>query len=130
MVVRSLYFATGMIATGLAVLGAVLPLLPTTPFLLVAAWAFARSSPRLEAWLIDHARFGPLIADWRRERAIARRVKRLSATVMLATLVLGALVGLPAFVLALQAVIFAAVSLFLWTRPEPTGATVESRRPR
>ena len=125
MVVRSLYFATGAIATGLAVLGAVLPLLPTTPFLLVAAWAFARSSPRLEAWLIDHARFGPLIADWRREGAIARRVKRLSAVVMLSTLALGALVGLSAAVLALQAVIFAAVSLFLWTRPEPSVATAE-----
>ena len=120
MVVRSFHFALGVMATGLAVLGAVLPLLPTTPFLLVAAWAFARSSPRLEAWLVDHARFGPLIADWRREGAVSRRVKRLSATVMLATLALGALFGLSIALLALQAAIFAAVSLFLWTRPEPT----------
>lgn len=119
MVVRSLHFAVGLVATGLAVLGAVLPLLPTTPFLLVAAWAFARSSPRLEAWLIDHAHFGPLIADWRRGGAVDRRVKRLSALVMLATLALGALAGLSTTILAIQAAIFAAVSLFLWTRPEP-----------
>ena len=119
MVVRSLHFTVGVVATGLAVLGVVLPLLPTTPFLLVAAWAFARSSPRLESWLLDHARFGPLIADWRREGAVGRRVKRLSAAVMIATVLLGALVGLSFAILALQVVIFTAVSAFLWTRPEP-----------
>ena len=130
MVLRSFHFALGVTATGLAVLGAVLPLLPTTPFLLVAAWAFARSSPRLEAWLVDHARFGPLIADWRREGAVSRRVKRLSALVMLATLVFGALVGLSVAILALQAAIFAAVSLFLWTRPEPTPRATAPGGPR
>ncbi len=130
MVLRSLHLAVGVVATGLAVLGAVLPLLPTTPFLLVAAWAFARSSPRLEAWLIDHARFGPLITDWRREGAVARRVKRLSGVVMAATLVVGALTGLSLAILLIQAAIFAAVSVFLWTRPEPAGATIDSGRPR
>jgi uncharacterized membrane protein YbaN (DUF454 family) len=127
---RGAYLAIGLLATGLGLLGAVLPLLPTTPFLLVAAWAFARSSPRLEAWLIDHAHFGPLIADWRRQGAIAPRVKRLSAAVMLATLALGAVAGLPILVLALQAAIFAAVSLFIWTRPAPTRRpTEEDDRP-
>lgn len=127
---RGAYLAIGLLATGLAVLGAVLPLLPTTPFLLVAAWAFARSSPRLEAWLIDHAHFGPLISDWRGQRAIAPRVKGLSALVMLATLGLGAAVGLSSLLLALQAAIFAAVSAFIWTRPAPTSrAGIEEDRP-
>ena len=121
MVVRSLHFAVGLVATGLAIAGAVLPLLPTTPFLLVAAWAFARSSPRFEAWLLSHARFGPLIADWRREGAVGSGAKRASAAVMLATLAVGALVGLSTILLVLQAGIFAAVSLFLWTRPSPAG---------
>ncbi|MDK9696645.1 MAG: YbaN family protein [Siculibacillus sp.] len=119
MVVRSFHFTVGVVATGLAVLGVILPLLPTTPFLLVAVWAFARSSPRLETWLTEHARFGPLIADWSREGAIDGRVKRLSAVVMVATVVLGALAGLSFSILALQTGIFAAVSVFLWTRPEP-----------
>ncbi len=120
MVVRSLHFVVGLVATGLAIAGAVLPLLPTTPFLLVAAWAFARSSPRFEGWLLGHARFGPLIADWRREGAVGSGAKRASAVVMLATLGLGLAVGLSTMLLALQAAVFAGVSLFLWTRPAPT----------
>jgi uncharacterized membrane protein YbaN (DUF454 family) len=116
---RGFYFILGLVAVALAVLGALLPLLPTTPFLLVAAWAFARSSPRLEAKLLAHARFGPMIADWRRAGAIDRRAKRVSALVMVATLVGGALAGLSMTLLAVQAAVLAAVSWFIWTRPEP-----------
>lgn len=129
MVVRSLHFAIGLGATGLAIAGVVLPLLPTTPFLLVAAWAFARSSPRFEAWLLSHARFGPLIADWRREGAVGSGAKRASAVVMLATLAVGALLGLSATLLVLQASVFAGVSLFLWTRPTPS-ADASAEGPR
>mgnify|MGYP001766859042 CR=1 FL=1 len=119
MLVRSLHFAVGATATALAIAGAVLPLLPTVPFLLIAAWAFARSSPRLEAWLLDHARFGPLIADWRRGGAIARRAKRMSAIAMIATVAVAAAAGLSTLVLLMQIAVLAAVSLFIWTRPEP-----------
>lgn len=96
-----------------------LPLLPTTPFLLVAAWAFARSSPKAEAWILSHARFGPLVRDWRERGAVARSAKRASAGVMAATLALGVAVGLPGWILVVQAVVFAGVSAFLWSRPEP-----------
>lgn len=116
---RGFYFILGLVAVALAVLGALLPLLPTTPFLLVAAWAFARSSPRLEAKLLAHARFGPMIADWRSAGAIDRRAKRISALVMAATLVGGALAGLSTTLLLAQAAVLAAVSGFIWTRPEP-----------
>lgn len=66
---------TGTLAVGLAVVGVALPVLPTTPFLLVATWAFARSSPRLEAWLRAHPRLGPPIAAWEQRRAIPRGAK-------------------------------------------------------
>ncbi|WP_333825314.1 YbaN family protein [Pinisolibacter sp.] len=119
MLVRSFHFAVGVTATALAIAGAVLPLLPTVPFLLIAAWAFARSSPRLEAWLLDHARFGPLIADWRRNGAIARPAKRLSAIAMVATVAVAAAAGLPTLLLLIQVAVLVAVSLFIWTRPDP-----------
>lgn len=119
MIARGVHVAIGGVALALAVAGAVLPLLPTTPFLLVAAWAFARSSPRAEAWILAHRRFGPLVRDWRERGAVARSAKRASAVVMLATLAIGVAVGLSAWILAIQALVFAAVSAFLWSRPEP-----------
>jgi uncharacterized membrane protein YbaN (DUF454 family) len=65
----------GLGAAALAIAGIALPILPTTPFVLVSAWAFARSSPRLEAWLHDHPRLGPPLRNWRQRRAIPRRAK-------------------------------------------------------
>lgn len=67
--------ALALVCVGLGSAGAVLPLLPTTPFLLVAAFAASRSSPRLHAWLYQHPRFGPLLRDWRDHRAIRPRAK-------------------------------------------------------
>lgn len=71
--------ALGLAATALGLAGAVLPVVPTTPFLLVAAWAFARSSPRLEAWLRDHPRLGPPLREWEARRAIPRGAKVVAA---------------------------------------------------
>lgn len=68
----------GVAAVGLALAGVALPLLPTTPFVLVAAWAFARSSPRLDGWLRSHPRLGPPLAAWEDRRAIPRGAKALA----------------------------------------------------
>ncbi|CAN5205846.1 YbaN family protein [soil metagenome] len=62
----------GLICVGLGIIGAVLPLMPTTIFLILAAGCFARSSPRLEKWLLDHPRFGPTLRNWRAEGAISK----------------------------------------------------------
>ena len=70
--IRAIYFSLGCLMVALGVIGAVTPLLPTTVFLIVAAACFARSSPRSEAWLLDHPRFGPTLRDWRSSGAIAR----------------------------------------------------------
>jgi len=64
------------------VIGAFLPLMPTTIFLIMAGWCFARSSPRLEAWLLNHPRFGSLLRDWRDYGAIPRRAKIAACTGM------------------------------------------------
>lgn len=72
---RPLYLTGGIIAVGLGAVGAFLPLLPTVPFLLLAAYCFARSNPEWEARLLDHPQWGPQLRDWREKRAISRRAK-------------------------------------------------------
>lgn len=67
---------------GLGGLGVVLPGLPTTPFMLLAAWMFSKSSPRFHAWLWHHRVFGPYVRDWARHRVIPMKAKLLSTGVM------------------------------------------------
>ncbi len=72
------YLTLAWIFLGLGILGAFLPLLPTTVFIILAAWAFAKSSPEREAWLLNHPKFGPPLRDWRKYRAIPIRAKCLA----------------------------------------------------
>lgn len=116
---RIFWGGLGGLSVGLGVVGVVLPLLPTTPFILLAAYCFARSSPRLEQWLLRHPRFGPTIADWRAHGAIAPRAKRLALLTIAATFGLSLALGLPALALALQAITLSMVCLFLLSRPSP-----------
>lgn len=73
---KALYLAGGILSLGLGGLGIFLPLLPTVPFVILAAFCFARSSPRLERKLLDHPRFGTAIRLWREKGAISRTGKR------------------------------------------------------
>jgi uncharacterized membrane protein YbaN (DUF454 family) len=72
---RPLLLAAGLASLGLGLIGAFLPMLPTVPFLLLAAFCFARSNPAWEQRLLDHHRWGPPIRDWRERKAISRRAK-------------------------------------------------------
>lgn len=84
-VVRLFYLLSGWLFVGLAVAGIVLPVLPTTPFLLVAATCFAKSSPRLYQWLLRNKVFGPLIKHWQETRTIPKKAKRIAlVTIFLA----------------------------------------------
>jgi len=69
------WLAVGLVLVGIGFVGIFVPLLPTTDFLILALPCFARSSPRLEAWLLDHPRFGPGLRAWRTERAVPRHAK-------------------------------------------------------
>lgn len=115
---RPLWLAVGSVSLAAGAAGAVLPLLPATPFLLLAAYALARSSPQLHAWLLNHPSFGPIIDDWRRHRAIARRTKVVALFALIITLVMSAALGVPAWVLAFQSVALAGSAVFIVTRPD------------
>ncbi len=117
---RIIWTFLGGLALLTGVIGIVLPLLPTTPLLLLAAFCFARASPRLEMWLLEHHPLGPPIRDWRAEGAISTRGKTLAVIAIAATFTLSLVLGLPTHVLAIQGVVLSAVTLFLLTRPTPS----------
>lgn len=119
-VARWFYLAGGLVMLGLGIIGALLPVMPTTIFLILAAWCFARSSSRLEAWLLRHRRFGPVLLAWRQEGAIPRRGKVMACVGMALGLALFWLAAHPGMELAL--LMLAGVLASAWyvvSRPEP-----------
>lgn len=114
-----LWKALGVTCVGLGLVGVVLPLLPTTPFLLLAAYAFGKSSPRLHAWITNHPKFGPPLQEWRDHGAISTRAKVLAVGTMAAMFIAGAVFGIATRVLIIQAVVLSCCSLFILTRPSP-----------
>ncbi len=84
-------FLLGWLFFGIGLLGAFLPMLPTTPFMLLALWAFSASSPRFHDWLFHHRIFGPPLQAWRRERVVPRGVKAVALGSMGASLLYVAL---------------------------------------
>lgn len=103
----------------LGLIGIALPLLPTTPFLLLAAVCFSKGSEQIYCWLINHPTLGPPIINWREKRAITRRSKIVATVSMLVLLVITPLVGAPWWAAAVQAAMLTAVAIFLWRQAEP-----------
>ncbi|MDP3197121.1 YbaN family protein [Tabrizicola sp.] len=119
---RGFWLAAGGLCLGMGLLGVVLPVLPTTPFLLLAAGCFARSSPRLHGWLLGHPVFGPPIRNWEENGAISRRAKWLAVGSMAGVLVVSMMLGLTWKVLLAQSLLIAVGSAFILTRPDgPSG---------
>ncbi|OLP46508.1 YbaN family protein [Rhizobium oryziradicis] len=117
---RLVLFALGWFFVVLGVIGIFLPLLPTTPFMILAAGLFARSSPRFERWLLDHPRFGQPLADWRKQGAISTRAKILAVSMMAASLcVMWFFSSAPLWVRIMTAIILAGSATFVLTRPTP-----------
>jgi len=109
---------------GLGILGIFVPGLPTTVFVLIAAWAAARGSERLEARLLAHPTFGPMILVWREHRAVPRHAKWAATWMMLVCASVLATMGLTAPVLRAWMVAapigcMMVVGTWLWLRPEP-----------
>ncbi len=115
---RLLWRALALVSLLAGLVGVVLPGLPTVPFLLLAAWAAGKGWPALEAWLLNHDRFGPHIRRWRERGAVPRRAKWLASAIMAASAAVLALSPLPLAVKVVVPALMLAVATWLWRRPE------------
>lgn len=114
---RPFYFVAGIVLVGVGIAGYMLPVLPGTIFLILAAACFARSSSRLEAWLENHPKFGPSVVAWRRHGAIPRRAKILAIGMMTISFVIAVIAHPPAMWLWVTGAVLLACALFVATRP-------------
>lgn len=115
---RLLWWLIGILSVVLAFAGTILPIMPTVPFLIVAAFAFNRSSPRFHNMLMTHPVFGPQIRDWQEHRAIDPRVKVIVCVSMAIGLCISWFI-LPHPYWGMQVAILSAVAVFILTRANP-----------
>jgi uncharacterized membrane protein YbaN (DUF454 family) len=127
-VLRALYLTIGLLCVGLGVLGAFLPVLPTTPFLLISVWAFSKSSARLERWLIEHKRFGPRLVAWRTNRVIPLPAKLAAWGSMIASLTLMIVTRRSLFATVGAASVMAIGAVYIARKPSrPPAETTETK---
>lgn len=114
---RHLYLIAGFLSLALGAVGILLPLLPTVPFMILAAFCFARSSPRLESKLLDHRQFGPHIRRWREHGAISRRGKKAALAAFAFSIAMALIFSpFPWFLAPVAAALIGGG--WIWTRPE------------
>ncbi|OSM95448.1 MULTISPECIES: DUF454 family protein [Lonsdalea] len=114
---RMILIVLGWLAVVLATLGVVLPLLPTTPFLLLAAWCFARSSPRFHYWLLHRSWFGGYLRHWQQHRALPPGVKAKAVMAIVATFAVSIWMVNILWVRGLLLVIMACLLIFMLRLP-------------
>ena len=108
---------TGLAFVGLGIVGVILPILPTTPFLLVAAACFAKSSPYMQKKLLANKVFGPLIYEWQKHRCIPRKAKRVALLTMIFSAVCSAYLLQNFMLTVLVFVLIIGPFIFLWRLP-------------
>jgi uncharacterized protein len=114
---QRLYLVAGFVSVALGAIGAFLPLLPTVPFLILAAFCFARSSPKLEAKLMNHPRYGPHLVAWREKGVVSRKAK-LSATAAFAASMVVGFIALSLPWSLIPTCVALICGTWLWNRPE------------
>ena len=114
---RVFWLTIGFLSLGLGIIGILLPVLPTTPFVLLAAFCFAKSSEKFHSMLVNHKTFGPLIKDWDEYGAINRNAKILAVTMMAFVFGVSVYLAIPTYALILQALCLTGAALFILTRP-------------
>ncbi len=115
---KTIYISLGSIFLGLGLLGAFLPILPTTPFILLSAYFYSHGSPKLHKWLLNSPMFGPVIKNWEENGSISMRAKIL-ATISITLLFTYSLLILdkPLLIKVLLVVVAISILIFIWTRP-------------
>jgi uncharacterized membrane protein YbaN (DUF454 family) len=114
---RLIYLSIGWICTCLGIIGAFLPVVPTTPFLIVAVWAFSKSSPRLREWLYHHPRYGATIRDWFEHGAVSLPVKIFASVTMSLSIPIAYYITENLMLSAVHTGVILLVMIFLITRP-------------
>lgn len=114
---KILYLSLGVFCVAIGGIGILIPVLPTTVFMIVALWAFTRSSPRMRDWLYHHRLFGPVLQDWVQHRSIPTRARQIAlASLLTSALFIGYMFGGLAC-LAFILFVCVPVASFLWTLP-------------
>ncbi len=130
---KSLLVAAGIVSLGLGILGIFLPLLPTTCFLLLSTYCFAKSSPRLHAWLLNHKWLGPRIRLYTEHRSVTKRTKIVALSTLWASIILSAFLIGNLIVGAVLVLIAIAVSAHLLTlktwKPDADAAPEAEKAP-
>ncbi|MGK0736426.1 DUF454 family protein [Yokenella regensburgei] len=114
---RTILIIIGWLAVALGTLGVVLPLLPTTPFILLAAWCFARSSPRFHHWLLYRSWFGGYLRFWQQHKAMPKGAKPRAILLILVTFAVSLWLVKMAWVRILLLVILSCLLIFMWRIP-------------
>ena len=127
---RILLLTLGWLAIVLGTLGIVLPLLPTTPFMLLAAWCFARSSPRFHHWLLWKSPFGRYLRHWQQHRAMPPGAKVRAICLIVATFSLSLFLVHQIWVRIMLLIMLAALLLFMWRIPVVAEAADAPTPPR
>ena len=104
----------------LGFIGALLPGMPTTVFLILAAWAASKGWPQMDAWLLNHPKYGATLRAWRQNGTVPRKAKYFASIMMLLSAVMMLFTPAPLAVKVFTNVTMFAVAIWLWMRPEPT----------
>ncbi len=109
----------------LGFIGAILPGMPTTVFLILAAWAASKGWPQMDAWLLNHPKYGPTLRAWRANGTVPRKAKWLASIMMLISGIIMLFTTAPLAVKAFTNVTMLIVAIWLWRRPEPNQIIIQ-----
>tara|TARA_Y100001970_G_scaffold190530_1_gene231696 strand:+ start:238 stop:621 length:384 start_codon:yes stop_codon:yes gene_type:complete len=119
-----IYISIGFIFLFLGFIGLFLPIVPTTPFIIVSVWFFARSSKKLENWLLNHKIFGKMIQDWRNHGSINKKAKMSAIPLIIISFSGAIFVNKILVVDILLVIVGTSIALFILTRPDSSSVKV------